>query len=182
MADQAYIISEGIIMRPFQDVDAEKVFMAIDTNRSILKRWLGWVDNIKTIEDSKKTVAQSINDFADGKSFRFGIFVENKYAGIVDLKDVNQKDKRASVGYWLGQEYQGKGIMTSALKQLLEFGFGTLDLNRIEIHVAPNNLKSRALPEKLGFKQEGQLRQFEWLYDHFEDHLVFSLLKIEWEK
>ncbi|MBD3280694.1 GNAT family N-acetyltransferase [Candidatus Dojkabacteria bacterium] len=182
MTENTYIISDELIMRPLQEKDAEEIFAVIDSNRTILRNWLGWVNNVKSVEDSKKFVIQSIEGFSKNKVFRFGIFSQQRYAGMIDLDDVSLEHKRAIVGYWLGKEFQRRGIMTEALKKLLEFGFEKLDLNRIEIHIAPNNIKSRAIPEKLGFVQEGRLRQFEWLFDHFEDHLVFSMLKSEWQK
>ena len=121
-------------MRPLQENDSEEVFAIINSNRAILRNWLGWVDSLKSVEDAKKFVTQSIEEFAKNKAFRFGIFYQQRYIGIVDLHDINMEHKRASVGYWLGQEFQGRGIMAEALKKLLEFGFETLNLNRIEIH------------------------------------------------
>lgn len=180
--DQAnIIISEGVIMRPFVEQDAEDIFKLIDSNRNELRQWLSWVDDTKSVEDSKKFIIDCQSQLAKGTAYRFGIFENGGYAGIVDLHDVNSRNRRAGIGYWLGKESQGKGIMTKAVAKIVSFGFETIDLNRIEIHVAPGNTKSRAVAGRLGFIEEGQLKEYEWLYDHFEDHIVYAMLSSDWK-
>ena len=83
------------------------------------------------------------------------------------------------MGYWLDKEAQGTGLMTRSCSALLEHAFAELDLNRVEIRCAVDNARSRAIPERLGFRLEGQLRQAEWLYDRFVDHAVYGLLARE---
>jgi ribosomal-protein-serine acetyltransferase len=84
------------------------------------------------------------------------------------------------LGYWLGEEYQGKGLVTAACRALVEHAFGELGLNRVVISCATENEKSCAIPERLGFRREGIERQAEWLYDHFVDHVTYSALASEW--
>jgi len=63
---------------------------------------------------------------------------------------------------------------------MLDHAFGELRLNRVEVFCATDNVKSRAIPERLGFKQEDVIRQAEWLTDHYVDHAVYSILAEEW--
>jgi ribosomal-protein-serine acetyltransferase len=65
---------------------------------------------------------------------------------------------------------------------LVEHAFGELDLNRVVISCATENKKSCAIPERLGFRQEGIQRQAEWLYDRFVDHAVYATLASAWRK
>lgn len=58
--------------------------------------------------------------------------------------------------------------------------FSHLKLNKVEIRAAIENKKSRSIPERLGFVNEGSIRQAEWLYDHFVDQIVYGILAIEW--
>ena len=70
--------------------------------------------------------------------------------------------------------------MTRSCKALVNFVFDEIGLNRVEIRAAVHNWKSRAIPERLGFTQEGIIRDAEWLYDHYVDHVVYGMLKREW--
>jgi ribosomal-protein-serine acetyltransferase len=74
---------------------------------------------------------------------------------------------------------QGKGIMTECCRFVVRYGFRTLDLNRIQIPAATGNLRSRRIPERLGFKLEGILRERESLNGAFVDHAMYSLLRRE---
>ncbi len=70
--------------------------------------------------------------------------------------------------------------MTRACRALVDYAFAKLQLNRVEIRCATGNLRSQAIPERLGFTREGTLREGEWLYDHFVDLIVYSMLAREW--
>ena len=72
--------------------------------------------------------------------------------------------------------------MTESCKAMTTYGFEALKLHRIEIRCATGNLKSRAIPERLGFVKEGVLRDGEWLYDHFVDLVVYSVVAPDWKK
>ena len=63
---------------------------------------------------------------------------------------------------------------------MVNFAFDDWNLNRIEVRCSPRNTASQAIPISLGYHREGILRQNEWLYDHFVDHIVFSMLKKDW--
>ena len=85
-----------------------------------------------------------------------------------------------SLGYWIGEAYQGRGLVTASCRALITHAFDEARLNRVEIRCAVENRKSRAIPARLGFRQEGLLRDAEWLYDHFVDHVVYATLVKEW--
>jgi ribosomal-protein-serine acetyltransferase len=72
--------------------------------------------------------------------------------------------------------------MTKGCQALISYAFNDLELNRIEIRCATGNRKSCAIPERLGFVKEGVVRQAEWLYDHFVDHIIYGMLASEWKK
>jgi len=91
-------------------------------------------------------------------------------------------DHQAEMGYDLDREYWGRGIMTEAMKAVIDFGFKRMKLNRVEVFIMPRNRRSIRLVKSLGFKKEGVLRQrsFDEFGDYSDDAL-FSLLRSEWE-
>ena len=70
--------------------------------------------------------------------------------------------------------------MTEACRIYTCHAFATWNLNRVEIRCAVENRRSRAIPERLGFQSEGTIREAEWLYDHFVDHVIYGMLASDW--
>jgi len=101
-------------------------------------------------------------------------------SGVVGYPRIDWLNRSTSIGYWIGEKYQGLGLVTKSCSRVLDYSFGRMGLNRIEIRCATENLKSQAIPERLGFKKEGLIRQAEWLYDHYVDHVVYGMLESEW--
>jgi ribosomal-protein-alanine N-acetyltransferase len=92
----------------------------------------------------------------------------------------DKRHRRAEIGYDLTPSYWGQGIMTEALLVAIEYGFGEMDLNRIDALVYSENARSARVLEKLGFQKEGLLREYYCIAGERYDHLLFSLLEREW--
>jgi [ribosomal protein S5]-alanine N-acetyltransferase len=88
---------------------------------------------------------------------------------------------RAEIGYGLfNDDFKGKGIMTEAIKPIIDYGFNKMNLHRIEAFIGPKNEPSLKLVKKLNFTQEGHLREHFCKDGVMEDSIVFSLLKKEY--
>ena len=85
------------------------------------------------------------------------------------------------MGYWLAEEHQGKGLMTMACSAVLDYAFGELGQNHVEIWCAADNARSRAGLERLGFTHESTTRQSQWLRDPHVDGAVYGMLASDWE-
>lgn len=94
----------------------------------------------------------------------------------------NRDHGRAEISYDLAREYWGKGVMSSAVHAVLEFAFEHMQLHRVEATVTPTNIGSLKVLEKLGFQQEGLLREQKLLHGTFEDAIMLSLLRKEFSK
>ncbi|WP_026772418.1 MULTISPECIES: GNAT family N-acetyltransferase [Sediminibacillus] len=175
-----YQVDDEIQLKLMELSDAEELFALTDSSRDYLREFLRWVDGTTTEEDTQAFIQSGLQHFADNKSLTTAILYQGKIAGVIGFHEISWNNKSASIGYWLGENHQGKGIMSRSVKALTSYGFDRLDLNRIEIRAAAENVKSRAIPEKLGFTKEGCIRQAEWLYDHFVDHVVYGMLATEW--
>ncbi|MGE8206873.1 GNAT family N-acetyltransferase [Heyndrickxia sp. NPDC080065] len=176
-----YKIDEELALKLIELRDANRVFELTNQSRSYLREWLPWLDSTIKLEDTQNFISGCLNGYAANRSMTTVILYNGEIVGTAGFNQINWSNKTAQIGYWLGEGYQGKGIMTKAARALIDYAFNELKLNKIEIRAASENKKSRLIPERLGFVNEGCIRQAEWLYDHYVDHVVYGMLAEEWK-
>lgn len=176
-----FVVDDEVKLKLLDLRYAEQLYELTDSCRSYLRQWLPWVDGTKNIEDTKAFIEMTKKQFASNNGFQAAIFYKGNIAGVTGFHSLNWAHRTTSIGYWLGESCQGNGIMTRSCKAFVDYAFGELNLNRVEIRCAENNFKSRAIPERLGFAKEGMIREAEWLYDHCVDHVVYGVLAREWQ-
>jgi len=152
----------------------------VEANREHLGRWFQWAS--QTLEERQAYLKLCLKRFAEGNGFLAGIWHRGELVGTIDMLRIDRRVRNTELGYWLGEPYQGKGLMTLACRALIDHAFGTLDLNRVEIGALAMNTRSRAVAERLGFTLEGTFRQVRRHHDRFVDGVLYSLLKEEWER
>lgn len=160
---------------------AQAYFDLIDQNRTYLREWMPWLDHETSVENTREYIKSALRQFADNGSLQTGIWYQGNIVGSIGYHPINWNTRKVEIGYWLAAPLQGKGLMTKSCKTLIAYAFDELGLNKVEIRCATENKRSRAIPERLGFTQEGILRQSEWLYDHFVDLVVYGMLASEWQ-
>ncbi len=169
-------------LRTFEESDAEALFALIEKNRNSLREWLPWVDQNIAAGDSKKFIQHSASQFQNGDGFQAGIWYNHEPAGVIGYHPIDWLNLSVMIGYWLGEEFRGKGLVTEAVRMLISYAFAHYQLHRVEIKCATGNHKSIAIPRRLGFTEEGILREAERFSDHYVDLIVFSVLEKEWMK
>lgn len=174
-------VSALISLKTLEPLDDEALFHETDRSRSHLQEWLPWLNGVQTVADSRKFIEYSIQLLDERKAMVFGIFFDGQLVGTISFNQLDWQNRIGHVGYWLSQSFTGQGIMTKAVRRLVSFAFDDLGLNRIEIRCALGNAKSRSIPQRLGFSEEGIVREGEWLYDHFVDHAVYGMLSRDWK-
>jgi ribosomal-protein-serine acetyltransferase len=177
------VLDQDLSLRLYQPEDAEELFRLTIESKDYLKEWLGWLDFTVTAEDSASFIQSTLSGYEKngGHPQAAAIIYNGRIAGTIGFNEISRPHKIGVIGYWLGEKYQGKGIMSRAFSALVDYGFEKAGLNRIEVRAASGNVKSRALPEKAGFMEEGRIRDAEWLYDRYVDHIVYGLLNKEYE-
>ena len=184
------MLSQALFERPISDKaslfirqhqHAEPYFALINANREHLRKWLSWVDDIKNPEDILRTINRSLDQFAAGEAVVTGIKCEDQFAGIISLDKIDSHNGTAEIGYWLGKEFEGKGLVTQACSVLLCYAFDELHLNRVQLCISRDNERSKAVARRLRFTYEGTLRQVIRKYDSFKDMEYYSMLKDEWK-
>lgn len=195
---------ERVTLRLLHEGDAPALFSLIDGSREFLARHLPWpaecicVEDVESRIDSWEIQAQMANGacwgiFAKGSgnsqsagSLRpaDGLVPASsqqhasdlQLAGVIILGWIQAAHLSASVSYWLGECFTGRGLATDALKILSHFAFNRLGLNRLEISASVTNMASQAVATRAGYAQEGISREFERINGKFEDHVRFSRL------
>ena len=173
-------LGDGVALRMLDGRHAEALFRLTERNREHLRPWLPWVDGVRTSMDSGAFIQSGLQQFAHDNGFHVGIWHHDELAGTIGYHYWNWANRRTEIGYWLGAEFQGRGLMTRACHALTGYAFAELGLQRVEIQCATTNARSRAIPERLGFAEEGIRRQAEWLHDHFADLVIYGMLRDEW--
>jgi len=175
-------IDNNIQLELLEPSHAKELFRLTDENREYLAEWLPWVDSVQQPEDTVQFIEQSQKQWFKNQGFQAAIIVDGSIAGTIGHHEIDWQNYKTSLGYWLGESYQGRGIMTKCCDAIVRHAFDELDLNRVEIHCAIDNQKSRAVPERLGFIKEAIQKEAIQLNGQFKDQVVFRALSSEWKK
>lgn len=155
----------------------EAIYQLADKDRNYLREWLPWVDKTKSSKDVTNYVERANAAYKSKKGYNFTVVYKTEMIGQVSLVGIDLDNRKAMIGYWMGKDYQGLGIVSKACTKIIDFGFNEINLNRIEIKCGVENYKSQAIPERLGFTKEGIIRDGEFVNDKFIDLLLYSKLK-----
>jgi len=173
-------LDEYTSLRSFVPSDAEELYALVVANLDRLLPWMPWSHFTQGPDDVRGFIERS-RATAESRFDATGIWVDGRIAGTTGLR-LDPSDIKGEIGYWIGRKFEGQGIVTRACVRFLEHAFGEVGLHRISIHAAVENARSRAIPERLGFTQEGIERGAERCGDVFHDLVVYSMLEDEWRE
>ncbi len=168
-------VTDGLGLRLLEEADAEELHALIEVNRAYLAPWLPWAAG-QGFEDTLAFIRETRRQASENEGFQAAIVTERGIAGVIGYVTVDWADRSTRIGYWLDERQQGKGAMTAAVRLLVDHALTTWQLNRVEIVVATENRRSRAIPERLGFREEGTLRQYQLVDGRYLDCVVYSTL------
>jgi len=172
--------NERLSLQLLEKKDAKELFELVNESRNYLREWLPWVDSMKQETDYEPIIDMWLKQFSSYDGFQAGILLKGKIVGMAGFHSIDWRNSKTSIGYWLDEKYQGKGIMTEVVIFLMDIAFKEYTLNRVEIQCGVDNVRSKGIPERLGFKHEGIIRDAEYLYNHFHDCSLYSMLSKEW--
>lgn len=170
-------VNDEIQMKLLDNAHAEEMFRLTQKNKQFLSQWLIWVRDVKSLHDSKKKIQQDQDNFYNNTTLELGIFKNSVLIGRIGF--ISIKGFKAEIGYWLSESENGKGIITLCCKKLIEYAFTQTSIYRIAIRMDTENIKSRKVPERLGFTLEGTARGDVLLKGEYRDSFVYSLLKTD---
>ena len=170
-----------LALRFLTESDASALF-DIYSHPEVMRYW-SWPP--WTEKDQAQQMLLSAHDgYNTGNALQLGIerLTDQVLIGSCSLFHFNLPSRRAEIGYILGRPYWGFGYMHEALQTLLRYAFLTLDLNRLEADIDPRNQASAKTLERLGFQQEGYLRERWIVNDEVSDTALYGLLRREWQE
>ncbi len=159
---------------------APEIFSLIDKDREHLRTWLPWVDSISSAEDTRKNLVMRIEGFEQKRQASFYGTWNGEFVASVGF--ISLADGEGEIGYWLLSTYSGRGLMTSYVRACIEYGFETLNLKRIVIKCAEENVKSAAIPKRLGFNECAKTETKCIRNGSEHNTLIFTLDKSNWCK
>jgi len=157
--------------------DLDEMWPLVRAERNRLGVWMPWVEGTRTIQDQRTWLERVVADEHGLEGC--GVFVDGRYVGGVGLMP-GPYGIAAEIGYWIGSAHEGRGLVTRAVRALIDIGFGEMGLHRIMIRAGVDNPRSRAIPERLGFTREGVVRGDGRGSGGFYDLVVYGLLEDEW--
>jgi len=172
-------VRDDIELRSVAEKDAGEILEIVRRNYEHLRPFLQWVTTDYSLESAQDFIRQTQQADAENTSRTFCIFYHEKLVGVISFVNFSWTSKHTEIGYWIDENYEGKGIVTESCKALIIYAFEELEMNRIEIRCATENIRSRAIPERLNFKLDGVLRQSIWRHTRFFDVAIYSMLAEE---
>ncbi len=166
-------------LRLFEESDAADLYAVVAASRDYLARWMPWAAG-QTEAGTLEFIQASRRQFAANQGFQAAIIAGREIVGTIGFHRVDWEHRSTSIGYWIAQDAQGRGIVTRSARALVDHAIGVWGMNRVELRAGVENLPSRRVAERLGFSYEGTMRQAERLGDVYLDHAVYSVLSSEW--
>ena len=174
------IRGDTVYLRPAEMRDFTQWAALREQSRAFLTPWEpSWPFDDLTRSSFRFRVRRHAEEMARDESFSFLIFREHDDAlvGGLSLGHVRRGvSQAATLGYWMGEPYAGRGYMSRAVRAVLTYAFEKQGLHRIEAACLPNNAPSKRLLERVGFQQEGYARAYLSINGQWRDHLLFALL------
>ncbi len=173
---------ERIELRKLTLSDASDIHRNLQ-DKAIIK-WTMHIPWPYKMQDAVKFIRKTHYGIRKKTNFTFGIVYKetSRVIGVIRIGDIDWKNKNAEIGYWLGKKYWGRGLASEAVRLILKFAFEKLKLHKVYAGLFEENIASRKVLEKCGFRLEGTIRESRFRYKKWHNELRFGILESEYKK
>ncbi len=150
-------------------------------NQRRLARWEPWAEQPQTLDGTRAYIRSSLEDFVRGRQISTIIALDNgqRFVGRCGLR-INPYAGTADVGYWVDAEHEGRGIISRSARALVSNALRELGLSKMELRTSVENVRSRAVAERLGFTLEGVLPGALRFAHRTDDVVLYSVTAADW--
>lgn len=167
--------TERLYLRRITYEDVDEIF-ALRSDPEVMK----YIPKplVQTTEEALAHIAIIDENIDNYESINWAITLKGnpKLIGIIGHYRIQPENFRAEIGYMLLPEYQGKGIITEAIKKTLKYGFETMKLHSVEAIILPENFASERVLQKSGFVKEAHFKENQYYDGRFIDTAIYSIL------
>jgi RimJ/RimL family protein N-acetyltransferase len=182
--EELHIETERLIIRPYREADGLSLKNGIDESLVSLKEFMPWARyEPEAVIHKERRIERWNQDILNDKDFTLGIFSKTNQA-FIGSTGLHRRSENGiyEIGYWVHQEFQGKGYITEAAEALTNFAFEHLDAEKLEIRCGEKNIKSAQIPQRLNYTLEYTFRTLEKNQEGKRlKHQVWCLFKEEWK-
>lgn len=171
------------MLRPFRRRDIDPLYRAVCASKAELAQYLPWATRPYTRATAAGFVKDSIQSWREARAYDFAIRrpgTPARHIGNVSIWHVSRPFRSGEIGYWIRTDETGLGIATEVARTTLRIGFEELRMHRMMLRVAVGNVSSERIASKLGFVQEGILREDIKVGNLWMDHSLWGLLDHEY--
>ncbi len=175
------LYTERLVLRKFTIDDAEDFYNNWGNDERVT-RFLSWQPH-KSVDETKELLKGWVAAYESDSTYNWAIEYEGKAIGSLSVVILHEKREFADLGYCMGCDYWNKGIMTEAVKAVIDYLFSEIGVNRIGISHAVKNPGSGRVAQKSGLSYEGTRRElFKDATDEFHDISEYGIIRKDWEK
>jgi RimJ/RimL family protein N-acetyltransferase len=177
--EQAMLRGERVVLRPIQRADLPRLWELLEDLEVKVRRETGPVVPISLARYEARFDQEAATPASD--QLWFAVESDGELIGEGGLYGIDHFNRRCELGIGLGRGFWGKGLGQDAVRTVVDYAFTHLNMNRVALEVLADDARAVGAYRKVGFVEEGRLRQQAWVRGRFEDDLLMAVLREGWE-
>lgn len=166
-----------VTVRPYTTSDVDALYAAARESYREVGPWMAWCRADYERGDAESWIEATITGRDAKTMYDFAVLIDGEYAGGCGINHIDWTDCVANLGYWVRTSATGKGVATKAAVHVIQWAFANTTLNRIEIVVACDNIRSQRVAEKVGAAHDAVLRKRTMVNGKPVDAVLYSVLR-----
>lgn len=172
--DTLIVVNDHLALHAIDERFVHDLHQLIVKNREWLQHFLDWPQHVRSVEQTRQTAQSNMMLHQRGYAKMFVILEDNVLVGVLSFNAIEPTNKTGYIGYWLDQDREGRGILSTCLQAFMNFYASQGTIRRFVIKCRVGNEASNRVALRNGFILEGCLRQAEFLNGHFHDQNIYG--------